>query len=83
MQVLDVLCLSFDNCYQIPNVQINGRICKTNLPSNTAMRGFGHPQMTCVVETWMQHVAERLDLNPEQVKLSASHVQMIVNFILF
>ncbi|KAK2160249.1 hypothetical protein LSH36_137g03000 [Paralvinella palmiformis] len=66
--VLDVLCLSFDNCYQIPNVQINGRICKTNLPSNTAMRGFGHPQMTCVVETWMQHVAERLDLNPEQVR---------------
>jgi len=83
MQILEVLLLGFDNCYQIRNVQINGRLCKTNLPSNTAMRGFGNPQTICIVETWMQHVAERLNLNPEQVKLSGSYKQMIVSFILF
>ena len=70
MQVLEGVLLAFDNCYQIRNVQINGRLCKTNLPSNTSMRGFGNPQTICIVETWMQHVAERLDLNPEQVELS-------------
>ncbi|KAK2138354.1 hypothetical protein LSH36_3214g00000, partial [Paralvinella palmiformis] len=32
------------------------------------MRGFGNPQTICIVETWMQHVAERLNLNPEQVR---------------
>ncbi|KAK2140392.1 hypothetical protein LSH36_1368g00050 [Paralvinella palmiformis] len=67
-KILEVLLLGFDNCYQIRNVQINGRLCKTNLPSNTAMRGFGNPQTICIVETWMQHVAERLNLNPEQVR---------------
>lgn len=34
----------FENCYRIPNVKVSGWVCKTNLPSNTAFRGFGAPQ---------------------------------------
>lgn len=34
----------FHNVYKIPNVIIEGYSCKTNLPSNTAFRGFGGPQ---------------------------------------
>lgn len=34
----------FENCYRIPNVRVGGWVCKTNLPSNTAFRGFGGPQ---------------------------------------
>ncbi|KAH8273140.1 hypothetical protein KR018_006412 [Drosophila ironensis] len=34
----------FENCYRIPNVRVQGWMCKTNLPSNTAFRGFGSPQ---------------------------------------
>lgn len=33
-----------DNCYYIPNVRAVGRVCKTNIHSNTAFRGFGGPQ---------------------------------------
>ena len=32
------------NAYYIPNVKVTGNCCKTNLPSNTAFRGFGAPQ---------------------------------------
>lgn len=34
----------FENSYFIPNVIVNGWVCRTNLPSNTAFRGFGGPQ---------------------------------------
>ena len=30
--------------YYVPNVRFTGRCCKTNLPSNTAFRGFGSKQ---------------------------------------
>ena len=30
--------------YYIPNVDIKGRVCKTNVASCTAFRGFGGPQ---------------------------------------
>ena len=32
------------NGYYVPNVVTKGRCLKTNLPSNTAFRGFGGPQ---------------------------------------
>nr|AAA29022.1 xanthine dehydrogenase (Xdh) [Drosophila pseudoobscura] len=42
--VLERAMYHFENCYRIPNVRVGGWVCKTNLPSNTAFRGFGGPQ---------------------------------------
>uniref|UniRef100_A0A2K5NNN6 FAD-binding PCMH-type domain-containing protein n=1 Tax=Cercocebus atys TaxID=9531 RepID=A0A2K5NNN6_CERAT len=42
--------------------------CKTNLPSNTAFRGFGFPQGTVVVEAYITAVASQCNLPPEEVK---------------
>ncbi|EDV93247.1 xanthine dehydrogenase [Drosophila grimshawi] len=42
--VLDRAMYHFENCYRIPNVRVTGWVCKTNLASNTAFRGFGGPQ---------------------------------------
>ncbi|KAM8705161.1 hypothetical protein ACLKA7_009592 [Drosophila subpalustris] len=42
--VLERAMSHFENCYRIPNVRVAGWVCKTNLPSNTAFRGFGGPQ---------------------------------------
>ncbi|XP_053946205.1 xanthine dehydrogenase [Anastrepha ludens] len=42
--VLERAMNHFENCYIIPNVKVVGWVCKTNLPSNTAFRGFGGPQ---------------------------------------
>lgn len=33
------------NCYLVPNIRGVGYLCKTNIPSNTAFRGFGVPQV--------------------------------------
>lgn len=48
------------NAYKIPNLRIQGWVCKTNLPSNTAFRGFGGPQGMLAGETMMHHVARVL-----------------------
>ena len=52
----------------MPNVRIVGKICKTNLASNTAYRGFGGPQGMLIAEQWMSHVASSLGLPAEQVR---------------
>ncbi|XP_070572716.1 xanthine dehydrogenase/oxidase-like [Ptychodera flava] len=43
--------------YSIPCVKIKGYACKTNLPSNTAMRGFGKPQGMMIFENVLSKVA--------------------------
>ena len=37
-----------ENCYLIPNIRGQGYMCKTNIPTNTAFRGFGGPQVSCL-----------------------------------
>lgn len=39
------------NTYYIPNVKATAYSCKTNLPPNTAFRGFGGPQAMFVMES--------------------------------
>lgn len=56
-----------DNCYKIPNIRGTGRLCKTNLPSNTAFRGFGGPQGMLIAECWMSEVAVTCGLPAEEV----------------
>lgn len=56
-----------DNCYKIPNIRGTGRLCKTNLPSNTAFRGFGGPQGMLIAEQWMSEVAVTCGLPAEEV----------------
>merc|ERR1719188_1852220 len=61
--------LHCDNVYKIPNVRAVGYICMTNTASNTAFRGFGGPQGLLVAEAYMQHMADRLKLAPEELRL--------------
>ena len=57
-----------DNSYYCPNVEITGLIAKTNLPSNTAFRGFGGPQGMLVGEEIIDRIARHLGLPPETVR---------------
>ena len=43
--VMDRALFHSENCYKIPNMKVTGHVCRTNLPSNTAFRGFGGPQV--------------------------------------
>nr|XP_013807624.1 PREDICTED: aldehyde oxidase-like [Apteryx mantelli mantelli] len=66
--VAEVSLLKMDNAYRIPNLRCWGYACKTNLPSNTAFRGFGFPQSALVTETWITGIAEKTGLSPEKVR---------------
>ncbi|XP_032335984.1 LOW QUALITY PROTEIN: aldehyde oxidase 4 [Camelus ferus] len=66
--VIEFVVLKSENAYNIPNFRCRGRACRTNLPSNTAFRGFGFPQVAVVVETYITAVASQCNLPPEQVK---------------
>lgn len=58
--VLDRAIFHFQNTYFIPNVEIEATVLKTNLPSNTAFRGFGGPQGMMVGESIVREVAKAL-----------------------
>lgn len=65
------------NAYDIPNFRSQGWACKTNLPSNTAFRGFGFAQSALSAEMWIAVVADSLDLPPDKVNkgLQKRHVE--------
>ncbi|KAJ1966806.1 hypothetical protein IWQ62_002234 [Dispira parvispora] len=60
--VMDRAVTHADNVYHIPHVRIKGTVCRTNMHSNTAFRGFGGPQGMFITESWMREVADRLGL---------------------
>ncbi|XP_025989254.1 xanthine dehydrogenase isoform X1 [Solenopsis invicta] len=68
VSVLERAMFHFENSYKIPVSEVYGYVCKTNLPSNTAFRGFGGPQGMFVAETVIRQIADYLHL--DIVKLS-------------
>nr|XP_043631064.1 xanthine dehydrogenase 1-like [Erigeron canadensis] len=56
------------NVYEIPHVRVNGSVCFTNFPSNTAFRGFGGPQGMLVTENWIQRIAMEVKKSPEEIR---------------
>jgi xanthine dehydrogenase large subunit len=66
--ILDRAMFHMDNAYFLPNVEVRGRVARTNQPSNTAFRGFGGPQGMYVVEEAINRAAERLGLDPALVR---------------
>ncbi|XP_042232442.1 xanthine dehydrogenase/oxidase-like [Homarus americanus] len=59
---------TFDNAYNIQNMCVTGYACKTNLPSNTAFRGFGAPQAVMFIEDIISQVAAFLKMDPVQIQ---------------
>lgn len=56
-QILERAMFHCTNSYSIPNVRTTGWVCKTNLPSNTAFRGFGGPQGMFATENIIRELA--------------------------
>ncbi|QDT68962.1 Aldehyde oxidoreductase [Planctomycetes bacterium MalM25] len=55
--VMERTMLHADNAYHVPLMRVTGTVCRTNLPPNTAFRGFGGPQGVAVIEGCLQEVA--------------------------
>jgi xanthine dehydrogenase large subunit len=66
--VLGRAMLHVDNCYQVPDIEVLGRVCRTHHVSHTAFRGFGGPQGMLVIEEIVDRVARSLDLPPHVVR---------------
>lgn len=56
------------NAYRLPNVRVTAASCRTNLPSNTAFRGFGAPQAIFVIESAIRAAARQLGVTPESLQ---------------
>jgi xanthine dehydrogenase large subunit len=57
-----------DNAYLVPALRVVGRVCKTNVVSHTAFRGFGGPQGMVVIEEILDRVARATGLPPHVVR---------------
>ncbi|MFZ4521974.1 MAG: xanthine dehydrogenase molybdopterin binding subunit [Bacteroidales bacterium] len=66
--ILERAMLHADNAYFLPNVSITGRAWKTNLPSNTAFRGFGGPQGMAVIENAIDRIARYLKKDAADIR---------------
>lgn len=66
--ILERAMLHADNAYFIPNMLVIGRAYKTNLPSNTAFRGFGGPQGGAAIEYVIDCIARYLKIDAADVR---------------
>ena len=55
--------------YQVPHVRIDSYCVYTNNPVGGAFRGFGIPQMTWAVESHLDRMAEKLGIDPLELRL--------------
>ncbi|MEC7947262.1 MAG: xanthine dehydrogenase molybdopterin binding subunit [Myxococcota bacterium] len=67
--VMDRALFHANGAYFVENIRLKGRVCATNLPSNTAFRGFGGPQGVLVVEDAIARAAETLERDPTALRL--------------
>jgi xanthine dehydrogenase molybdopterin binding subunit len=66
--IMERAMLHCDNAYFVPNVFILARVWKTNLPSNTAFRGFGGPQGMAAIETIIDRIARHLHKDSLEIR---------------
>ncbi len=69
MCILDRCLYHLDGCYYIKALHFEGYTAKTNLPSNTAFRGFGGPQGFMVTETILNRAARKLGMDPLEIRI--------------
>lgn len=66
--VMERTLLHAENAYYIANVEFTGTICRTNLPSNTAFRGFGGPQGVASMENIIEEIATYLGVDAFEIR---------------
>lgn len=68
LAVLERTLFHSTNAYYIPNVRAYAASCRTNIPPNTAFRGFGGPQGMFALESALAHAAEELGISREDLQ---------------
>ena len=60
--------LHIDNAYYIPDIEVTNYLCKTNICSSTAFRGFGGNQGMMAIENIVDNIARYLKKDPLEVR---------------
>ncbi|XP_041834296.1 xanthine dehydrogenase/oxidase-like [Melanotaenia boesemani] len=68
LAIVERALFHMENSYKVPNIRGQGFFCRTNLPSNTAFRGFGGPQGMMIAESWITDIAQSLGRSTEEVR---------------
>ncbi|NIA29314.1 MAG: molybdopterin-dependent oxidoreductase [Actinobacteria bacterium] len=66
--ILERTLFHVTNSYFIPNVKVTAASCRTNLPPNTAFRGFGGPQAMFLIESAIFKAAAEMGLDPAVIQ---------------
>jgi xanthine dehydrogenase molybdenum-binding subunit len=64
-----VMMQCFSSLYRVPHVRMTGRAVYTNNPYSGAFRGYGNPQATFAVESAIDLLAEKLKIDPLELRL--------------
>jgi len=64
-----VMMVTISSLYRVPNVKYDVAVAYTNNPYSGAMRGYGNPQATFVVESHMDMLAHELGMDPMEFRL--------------
>ncbi len=64
-----VMMQTISSLYRVPNVKYGVSVVYTNNPYSGAMRGYGNPQATFVVESHMDMLAHELGMDPMEFRL--------------
>jgi xanthine dehydrogenase large subunit len=67
--VADRAVFHIDNTCYLEHLTVLSLRCRTNTQSNTAFRGFGGPQGMLLIETVIDDIARRLQIDPLAVRL--------------
>lgn len=66
--ILERAMFHLDGAYFLENVEINGTAVRTNLPSNTAFRGFGGPQGNMTIEVAIEKISQKLNIDSAEIR---------------
>lgn len=61
--------MSFMYLYRTSHIKFDGALVYTNTLHGAAFRGFGNPQITFAMECQMDTIAEKLGIDPVQIRL--------------
>lgn len=64
-----VMMLTIASLYRLPHARFVADVVYTNNPTTGAMRGFGNPQATFLLETAMERLAEELGMDSLEFRL--------------
>ncbi|HPU29790.1 MAG TPA: xanthine dehydrogenase family protein molybdopterin-binding subunit [Syntrophorhabdaceae bacterium] len=63
-----VMMLPISSLYKVPNVKYTAKCVYTNNTYCQAMRGYGNPQATFAIESNLDQLAEKADIDPLEIR---------------